>query len=336
MSDKPMTARSIEEYFGFKSHWISTRPGENIHYLDEGKRDAEPVIFVHGSAIGITAAANFYLNVRAVVDAGYRVIAPDLYGYGWTDSAPGVTADIFSHSEQIIRLMDALKLDQAYLVGNSLGGRISVRVAIEHPSRIRGCVIIGAGGAVWKPAPRFAASYTKRDAPQSGDRETVRKAMLRLVDNPAMVSESLVEFRTRMASRPGEVERYSQSTASRATSAVATELDVEAAKKCPVPMLVVYGREDRVSPPENALACAEAFPNSDLVVFGHCGHWTMIERADDFNALLVRFLQGLDKRIVAPPVRSGDLFSRDMSQSESVTDLTNVLSGLGSSVGRRA
>ncbi|MGE0036074.1 MAG: alpha/beta fold hydrolase [Xanthobacteraceae bacterium] len=315
MTDAPLTANSIADYFGFKSHWISTRPGEKIHYLDEGSRDADAVIFVHGSAIGITAAANFYLNIRAAVDAGYRVIAPDLYGYGWTESAPDIVADIFNQSEQIVRIMDELKIEKAFLIGNSLGGRISVRVAMEYPARIRGCVIIGAGGAVWKPAPRFVASYTKQEAPKSADRDTVLKAMFRLVDNPAMVSDKLVEFRTRMASRPGEVERYRQSTASRATSAIESQLDVEAAKQCPVPMLIVYGREDKVGPPENALACAEAFPNADLVVFGHCGHWVMIERADDFNALMMRFLQGQDRRMTSPPVRSQDLLSGSLSHA---------------------
>ena len=77
-------------------------------------------------------------------------------------------------------------------------------------------------------------------------------------------------------------------------------------------MLVIYGREDRVGPPENALACVEAFPNADLVVFGHCGHWTMVERAEDFNALMLRFLKGWDRRMVAPAIRSGDLMARDL------------------------
>jgi pimeloyl-ACP methyl ester carboxylesterase len=315
MKHEPLTPDSVEEYFGFKSHWISTREGEKIHFLDEGPRDATVVLFIHGSAVGITAAANFYLNIRAVVAAGYRVIAPDLYGYGWTETSPGVSADIFSQTEQIVRVMDALKIESAYLVGNSLGGRIAVRVAIAHPKRLRGCVLIGAGGAIW-PTPRFAATYANQEAPKTADQNVVLNAMLKLVTNPAMVSEKLLEFRTRMATRPSEVERYRESTGRRATSARETVLDVEAAKNCPVPMLIVYGREDRVGPPENALACAEAFPNADLVVFGHCGHWTMIERADDFNALMIRFLNGQDKRVIAPPIRSGDLFGRDLPTSD--------------------
>jgi 2-hydroxymuconate-semialdehyde hydrolase len=316
MTDKPITPESVEEYFGFKSHWLSSISGEKIHYLDEGNPNADTVVFLHGSAVGITAAANFYLNIRAVVAAGYRVVAPDLYGYGWTESPAGVDADIFNQTEQVIRFLDALKIDRAYLVGNSLGGRISVRIAMEHPERIRGCVLIGAGGAIWKGGPRFEATYTKQEAPKAAGRDTVVKAMMKLVDNPTMVSEKLIEFRTRMALREGEVDRYHRSTGTRATSAIATVLDVEAAKKCPVPMLIVYGREDRVGPPENALACAEAFPNSDLVIFGHCGHWTMIERASDFNALMIRFLKGQDKRMSAPPVCSADLHARDLPKSE--------------------
>ncbi len=92
-------------------------------------------------------------------------------------------------------------------------------------------------------------------------------------------------------------------------------MDVEAARRCPVPMLILYGREDRVAPPENALACAEAFPNADLMVFGHCGHWTMLERADDFNHMMLRFLGGYDRRIVSPPIRTRDMRAADLPRT---------------------
>lgn len=315
MTQEPLTPDSIRDYFGFDSHWLSTRPGERIHYLDEGDPAGVAVIFIHGSGPGITSAANFYLNIRAVTSAGFRALGPDLYGYGWTDKPPEAAPDIFSQVEQIIRFMDALNLPRAYLVGNSLGSRIAVRVAMENPDRIIGAVLIGAGGAVWPAGPRFPATYATQEAPKQADRASVMKGLMKLAHNPAMLSEGLVEYRTRMATRPGEAERYYETTGNRASSAAATVMDVEAARRCPVPMLIIYGREDKVGPPENALACAEAFPNADLVVFGHCGHWTMVERADDFNAFMLRFLQGYDRRIIDPPIRSGDLRAGDLAQS---------------------
>ena len=302
MSDKPFTAASIEEYFGFRSHWLVTRAGERIHYLDEGHPAGVPVVLIHGSAIGITAAANFYLTIPPLAAAGFRAVAPDLYGYGWTQSAPGIDPTLPNQVDQIIRLMDALDIERAYLIGNSLGGRISARVAIEAPHRIMGNIVIGTGGAPWKPGPRVPYQFTSREEEQELNRERVVEAMHKLVNNPEVIPEQLVEFRTRMALRPGETERHQAATRHRNASAKRAGFDWEAAGRCLVPTLFMYGREDRISPPENALAGAEAFPNADLMLFGHCGHWTMVERADDFNALMLRFLSGYDKRIANPPL----------------------------------
>jgi len=72
-------------------------------------------------------------------------------------------------------------------------------------------------------------------------------------------------------------------------------------------MLFLFGREDKVNPPEDALAGMESFAHADLVVFGHCGHWTMVERADEFNHFVLRFIAGWDRRIAAPPLQGNAL-----------------------------
>ena len=316
MSTTPFTPESIEQYFGYRSHWLSTRDGERIHYLDEGNPDGTVVVLIHGSAIGITAAANFFLTIPALVQAGYRVVAPDLYGYGWTEAAPGVEATRPNHVEQIVRMMQALKIEKTYLVGNSLGGMVSAALAIQHPDKVLGNIVIGTAGAKWQHGSRFESNLTSRADAGAYDPSLVRRSMLHLVDDPAFVSESLVEFRTRMAERPGAYERHLESTRLREETKRKLPFDVQAAKQCQVPTLFIYGREDRVNPPEDALAGAEAFPNADMMLFGHCGHWTMVERADDFNALMLRFLAGYDRRIIKPPVRSNDLFGRDLAPAD--------------------
>jgi len=304
MTDTPFDASSVFETFGLKSHWLETRPGLRMHYLDEGQGD--PVIFVHGSAPGITAAANFYLNIPAVVGAGCRALAPDLIGFGWTEASEDLEISVPAWTQQIVDFMDALSIERAYLVGNSLGGRITTRVAVEHPDRVLGNIVIGNGGAFW-PEPRFKGQRTSREEVTRYDAEMIRAALRKLVHDPAMVPEDLVAYRTRLIGLPGAAERHARTTRFQSASVKVTRLDLEKAQTCPVPTLVVYGREDSLGPPENALALAEALPNADLVVFGHSGHWTMVERADDFNALMVRFLTGYAARIKAPPVRSLDL-----------------------------
>jgi len=312
MTADAFSADSVEQYFGYRSNWLTTRPGERIHYLDEGDRSGTPVLLIHGSAIGITAAANFYLTIPALVQAGYRVLAPDLYGYGWTQDAPDIQATRQNHVDQLVRLLDALAIENAYVIGNSLGGMVSAALAIKQPERVRGNIVIGTAGARWKHGSRFEPNLTSRADAGTYDRSVVRKSMLHLVDNPEMIPEILVEYRTRMAERPGAYERHLASTRLREEMKRKFPFDEQAARQCQVPTLFIYGREDQVSPPEDALAGAEAFPNADMMLFGHCGHWTMVERADDFNALMLRFLAGYDRRMVKPPVRSNDLCGRDL------------------------
>lgn len=294
-----ITPDIIREYFGFDSHWANTRPGERIHYLDEGSGDGEVVVLVHGSAIGITAAANFYLTIPVLVEAGYRVIAPDLYGYGWTETPPEVEPWRPNHVQMILRLMDYLEIERAWFIGNSLGGMVSADLAMNYPQRVLGNIVIGTGGALWQHGSRFAPNQTSRGQAVPYSRELVRRAMEHLVNDPRILTDRLVEFRVKMAERPGAYARHLEATRKREEIKKLSPFDYEKAKNCLVPTLFIYGREDRVNPPEDALAGAEAFPNADLILFGHCGHWTMIERADDFHAHMLRFLSGQARRLAA-------------------------------------
>lgn len=308
----PLQAEDIAHYFGYTSHWVGNRPQERVHFLDEGPRDGVPVILVHGSAIGITAAANFYLTIPPLVQAGFRVVAPDLYGYGFTEAPPERQAIRAHHVLQLCELMDHLQLPRAYLIGNSLGGMVTAAMAIQHPDRVLGNIVIGTGGARWPHGSRFASQLSARADAGPYEPAMVLRSMRHLVHDPAFLPPELVEFRTRVAERPGAYERHLESTRLREETKKQFPFDTQAAGQCQVPTLFIYGREDRVNPPEDALAAAEAFPNADMVLFGHCGHWTMVERADDFNALALRFMRGYDRRIVKAPVRSSDLRGADL------------------------
>ena len=297
----------IQEYFGFASHWLSTREGEQIHYLAEGPEDGTPIILLHGSAIGITAAVNFYLTIPALTAAGYRVLAPDLYGWGFTQKPAEVAGDRRDLIEMVQRFMAALGVERAYFVGNSLGGFVVANLAIEHPELVAGGIVVGTGGARWPAGPRFEPNLMMSDNKTEFDPAQVRRAMLHLVDDPATVTDVMVEFRTRMAELPGAYDAFLESVRQREISKQRWPFDPDAAATSPVPMLFVFGQKDRVNPPEDAMAGMEAFQHADLVVFGHCGHWTMIERSEDFNDLALRFLGGWDANIVAPPRHSHEL-----------------------------
>lgn len=295
---------SIKEYFGFDSQWFQNANGAKVHYLDEGDKNSIPVLLIHGSAIGITAAANFYLTIPCLVNAGYRVIAPDMYGYGWTEDAVDVAPSRENQVQLIWDLMEHLEIPKIYLIGNSLGGMIAVSATLDRSEKILGQIIIGTGGAFWEHGSRRAPNPTSRADNTPYSRELVKKSMEHLVSNPEIIPNELLEFRIKMAEREGAYQRHILATQHREDSKKRLPFDKKKAQKCQVSTLFMYGKEDRVNPNEDALAGAEAFAHADMMLFGHCGHWTMIERADDFNFLMLNFLKGYDKNIVTPPVRS--------------------------------
>ena len=93
--------------------------------------EGAPVVLVHGSGPGVTAYANWRLTVPDLA-ARFRVIAPDMAGFGRSDKPGGYGMKLWT--EQLLALLDALGLEKVSLVGNSFGGGLALRVAAEHPT----------------------------------------------------------------------------------------------------------------------------------------------------------------------------------------------------------
>ena len=109
--------------------------GYDIHIKEAGSGPA--VVFIHGSGPGASGASNFRMNSAAFADAGYRVVLPDMIGYGASSKPEGLdyTLALFTDT-----LYDALRqhgIEQAVLVGNSLGGGVAIQMTLDHPEAIR-------------------------------------------------------------------------------------------------------------------------------------------------------------------------------------------------------
>src|SRR5213079_3467018 len=114
--------------------------GTRTRYLDAGH--GPPVLFLHGLGASMYA---WRKNLAAVAAAGFRVIAFDNRGFGLSDKPPG-PYDNAAYARLAIALMDSLRVSDAVLVGHSMGGAIAAEVAIEHPQRVRGLVLVGSAG----------------------------------------------------------------------------------------------------------------------------------------------------------------------------------------------
>ena len=117
--------------------------GISTHYHEAGS--GPPVLLLHGSGPGVSAWANWRLTIPALA-RDYRVIAPDLVGFGCTERPGDIRYSLQTWSNHVWSFLDALSIGQTSLVGNSLGGRIGLDMAAQRPDRLHRMVLMGAPG----------------------------------------------------------------------------------------------------------------------------------------------------------------------------------------------
>jgi 2-hydroxymuconate-semialdehyde hydrolase len=256
----------------------------NVH--DLGPREGVPLLMVHGSGPGVSAWANWRLAMPELARER-RVVAPDMVGFGYTDRPAGFVYTMDRWVQQAIDVLDALDIERADVVGNSFGGALSLALAIRAPQRVRRLVLMGSVGVPFPITPGLDAVWGYQPS-----LETMKGLLDIFAHSRALVTDELAELRWRASIRPGFQESFSAmfpAPRQRWVDAMASaEADIRA---LPHETLVIHGREDRVIPLQTSLSLAEWIPNSQLHVFGHCGHWTQIEHAQRFVRLVGDFLR---------------------------------------------
>lgn len=253
----------------------------NVH--DQGR--GQPLLLIHGSGPGVSAWANWRLNMPALSQVA-RVIAPDMVGFGYTDRPPGMRLDMATWVAQAIGVLDALQIAQADVVGNSFGGALALAMTIAHPQRVRRLVLMGSVGVPFAITPALDAVWGY---------EPSIDAMRALLDlfayDRSLVNDDLARLRYQASIQPGFQESYAAlfpAPRQRWVDAMASaEADIRALRQ---QTLVIHGRQDRVIPLQNSITLADWIANSQLHVYGQCGHWTQIEHADSFNRLVADFV----------------------------------------------
>jgi len=259
--------------------------GVRTRYLDVG--EGHPVVLLHGAGTGVSARANWWLNVPALAPS-FRVVAPDLVGFGASlpDNPSSYPFGIENWVEYVMALLDALDIEQADFVGNSLGGWVALSLAITHPDRVRRMITMGTGGVPGSALPLLGEHTTSVDR----TREGMRQNLVDFVVDPSIVSDDLIDLRLAEGSSDAAVASRLGTTAARTRDRVALPLSDEALGGVQCPVLAAHGREDALISYRASVAVATMVPNADMHLFAHCGHWAQIERADDFNKQALAFL----------------------------------------------
>jgi pimeloyl-ACP methyl ester carboxylesterase len=257
--------------------------GIETSYLEAGS--GETVLMLHGSGPGVSALANWQHNIPTLAQR-FHVLAPDIVGFGATKRPDGIVYSLRTWTDHVWAFLDAHDIQRTAIVGNSLGGRIALQMATDRPDRITKMALMGAPGVGMTLTDGLAAlrSY-----------EPSHVAMRDLLRNyfavdPAMITDELVEIRYAASIATGAYEAYRAMFFDPRHAGSELGITEDEVRAITTPALLIHGREDKVVPVQVSVTMLGLLPNADLHVFSACGHWTQIERANEFSALVTDYL----------------------------------------------
>jgi pimeloyl-ACP methyl ester carboxylesterase len=258
----------------------------SVRYLEHG--EGRPVLLLHGASLGSSADV-WTRNLPALAAKGLRVIAPDLPGFGGTDNPPDHSVGY--RRRFVPSFMDALGIARAALVGHSQSGRIALDLAFGHPERIAKVVVLGTGSLL----PPLRESEERAG---EGDEGTTHEPTLSetraLLENNlydrALLTAEVLELRHRMSLGKNFSAFLSRKAGGKEKPEKVGEPPWQRVAKCPVPLLLLYGGEDRGQAARRAARAKELHPQLDLRVIPRCGHLVQWDAADEFIRIAGEFL----------------------------------------------
>jgi len=261
-------------------------PTARLHYNEVGSGEA--VIMLHGGGPGASGWSNFAGNAGAFAER-YRVLMVDMPGFGKSDKPYYDEGQGTFTARCILELMDHLSIQKAHFVGNSLGAHVVMCLALSHPDRVGDLILMAPALSVGFVMPwptegaKVLRSYYHGAEPSV---EKMRNFISKLVYDSSKISDEVVRQRYEASVVP-EVVQWARTMGPRPGRIEPIWNRFSEIKQR---TLLVWGRDDAVVPLDRALFMVQQMPNVRLHVFGHCGHWVMVERADEFNRLCRDFL----------------------------------------------
>jgi pimeloyl-ACP methyl ester carboxylesterase len=257
--------------------------GIETSYLEAGS--GEPVIMLHGSGPGVSALANWQHNIPTLSQR-FRVFAPDIVGFGATERPHDIVYSLRTWTDHVWAFLDAHDIQKTAVVGNSLGGRIALQMATDTPDRITKMVLMGAPGVGMYLTDGLAALRAYQPS-HDAMRDLLRNYFA--VD-PTMITDELVAIRYQASIADGAYEAYRAMFFDPRHAGSELGITENEVRAITTATLLVHGREDKVVPMNVSVTMLGLLPHADLHVFSACGHWTQIERADEFSAIVSDYL----------------------------------------------
>lgn len=262
-----------EDLAGIESRTVQVA-GHRVHYLAEGPANGQVVVLVHG----LGANAEYWSNLAPyLAQSGFRVYIPDLIGYGRSERPADFSYSVRDEAAVVVGFLDVLGLKQVELGGWSMGGWIAALVAAEHPERVSRLMLFDSAGL--RVPPAFdTALFTPSTVAQLNELEALLSPQPQPI--PAFIARDILRnFRL----NGWIVER------ALATMLTAQDVVDNLLPQLKMPVLLVWGSLDRVTPLNDGDIMHRLIPQSQLDVFSGCGHMAPIECSAALGPKVVAF-----------------------------------------------
>ncbi|HEY9001222.1 MAG TPA: alpha/beta hydrolase [Mucilaginibacter sp.] len=237
-------------------------------YIDEG--EGEVLLLLHGL---MGALSNWDAVIRDF-SKEYRVVIPILPIY----DLPLLTTGVKTLAKHVHRFVTHMGLTDVTLLGNSLGGHVGLIYCINHPEVVKALVLTGSSG-LYENA--FGGSFPRRES-----YDFVKEKVEYTFYDPKVATKELVDDVFQTINDRNRVIRILAMAKSAIRHNMAKDLH-----KINIPVALIWGKNDKITPPEVATEFNQLLPNSELYWIDHCGHAPMMEHPEEFNRLLKTFLE---------------------------------------------
>lgn len=261
--------------------------GVRLHYQDKGV--GTPLILLHG----FSSSTYSWKDVFEPLAKNYRVIAVDLKGFGFSGKPDG---DYTRRAQAILvaHLLDYLKIEKAWLAGNSMGGEVSLNFALQNPQRVAGLILIDSAGVSVPGSNSLAPGYAR--VPFVGpvlialaltsDRLVRQGLEKSFYDDAKITDERVASYYRPLKTRGGQL------SAIRARTQAGQFPIEQDLNKINSPTLIIWGAEDALIPIEAGRKMKSLIKGSKLVTFERCGHVPQEELPERVLDEMTKFIEG--------------------------------------------
>lgn len=261
--------------------------GQKIAYLDNGRDTAgRVVVFVHGFG---DSGTSWMFFARSFRDGDYRIIVPDLLGFGRSARPPEADYGYAAQATRVLKLLGQLKVGRAHLIGNSMGGGVVAQMALQQPQAVASLTLMDAAGVHYKATELDQQVLKGTNFLIPRKPEDFERLLDFVMQQRPVMTRPIIEYLADRAVRDAPLhDRIFHDVLLRDVGFLTLSLaDIQ------VPTLILWGEKDRVLHPDNGRVFQRYIPGSRLHYFPGVGHVPMAEAPEASAQVVMQFIDGL-------------------------------------------